>query len=222
MDKKSERAEERPSTSLGTNDEEGRLSTLRQAQDDRDSEEVGWPRGSAARNDDEGERVVPGKNRPLQVARTGGRKLFDEARRSLFLEWFAATCNVKLSAERAGVNYKTVFKHRMNDERFAEAWDRALEQGVARLKAKLLETRARETPIGIDGDLDAPELEAVDPALAIQLLREHERRLAGYPKRGATPRVATNAEVREALVKRLAAFGVRVSEPPSASEGSKA
>ncbi len=162
-------------------------------------------------------RVQANKHRAVQVARTGGRKLFDEDAKSRFLEWFAATCNVSLSAEQAGFNYKTAFRHRMNDERFAQGWDRALAQGVARLKAKTLETKAKETPIGIEGDLDAPEMEPIDPALAIQLLREHERRLAGYPKSGARPRLATNAEVRAALVQRLAAFGARVKGEPSPS-----
>lgn len=134
----------------------------------------------------------------------------------MFLEWFAATCNVKLSAEKAGFNYKTVFKHRMNDQRFAEAWDRALRQGYARLEAKVLETKIREAPIGIDGDLDAPELEEVDMMTAIQLLREHKRGLGeGIPagrarKEGRRPRVASNAEVKAALIERLKVFEGRV------------
>src|SRR3569623_1256795 len=52
----------------------------------------------------EGEmRVTPNKNRLDQVRRTGKRKLFDRARKEVFLEWFAGTCNVVLSAEKAGV-----------------------------------------------------------------------------------------------------------------------
>jgi hypothetical protein len=156
-------------------------------------------------------RIQPNKNREMQVARTGGRKLFDAARKAVFLEWFAATANVVLSAEQAGINYKTAFRHRMQDERFRELWDLALEQGVARQKAKLIETKCREPRIGIEGDLDAPEMEEPDPQIVLAILRESERRLAGYPKRGGMPKIATNEEVREALVKRLAVFGVRVS-----------
>jgi hypothetical protein len=46
-------------------------------------------------------RLQAGKHRDVQVARTGGRKLFGEERRGVFLEWFAATANVSLSAEQA-------------------------------------------------------------------------------------------------------------------------
>jgi hypothetical protein len=154
-------------------------------------------------------RLRGGKHRDLQVARTGGRKLFDEERRGVFLEWFAATANVSLSAEQAGISYKTAFKHRMNDADFAADWDRALEQGVARAKAKQLESKGRPRR-GIDGDLDAPEMGDVDPQIVIAMIRESERRLAGYPKAGAAPRVATNAEVRESLAARLRAFRARV------------
>lgn len=175
---------------------------------------------STNEGDDGPERIHANRNRQVQVARTGGRKLFDEAAKAVFLEWFAATCNQTWSAELAGFNYKTVCRHRMNDPAFAEAWDRAEEQGVARLRAKQLETKRRPLKIGVEGDWDAPEMDDIDPILASQLLREHEgrRRRDGPRKPGRTPRVATNAEVRAALVKRLAVYGVRVfGEPPSPS-----
>ncbi|HEX8640258.1 MAG TPA: hypothetical protein VF704_03780 [Allosphingosinicella sp.] len=167
------------------------------------------------------ERIQVGRNRQLQVTRISGRKLFDEAARAEFLEWFAATCNASWAAERAGFNYKTVWKHRMNDPAFAEAYDRAEEQAVARLRSKRLETKRKPLKIGIEGDWDAPEMDEIDPILAAALLREHEgRRGRDRPRQtGRTPRVASNAEVRAALVKRLAVYGVRVfGEPPSASD----
>jgi hypothetical protein len=156
-------------------------------------------------------RVQPNKGRRLQVARTGGRKLFDAAAQAVFLEWFAATCNVSWSAERAGFNHKTVLRHRMNDPHFREGWERALAQGYARLEAKQLETKRKEVPIGIEGDWDAPEMDDMDPLLRLQILREHKREIAGVRKPGRRPRVASNIEVREALVIRLRAFGIRVS-----------
>jgi hypothetical protein len=167
-------------------------------------------------------RVAPNKHRLTQVARTGGRKLFDGRRRALFLEWFAATCNVRLSAERAGVAYQTVFKHRMKDEGFAEAWDRALQQGYAYLEARVLqEALAVEgrpsTSLGTNGLSEEEETlaeEAFDRELAIALLREHARRLPGAgdkrKNQRTTARAATNQEVQAALVKRLKAFAMRV------------
>lgn len=169
------------------------------------------------------DRLCGGKNRKAQVARAGKRKLFDAKAKAIFLEWFAATCNVCLSAAKAGVAYQTVFKHRMKDEAFAEAWDRCLAQGYARVEAKMLETKAK--PIDVEGDLDAPELEELDPMLGLQLLREHKRSLPGSAtpfgrprKAGRAPRVATNDEVRKALVKRLVAFGIRVAKEEGGSE----
>ena len=178
--------------------------------------------GSTAEGDDGPERIHANRNRELQVARTGGRRLFDGEAKALFLEWFAATCNAAWSAELAGFNYKTVWKHRMRDPAFAEACDRAEEQAVARLRAKQLETKRKPLAIGVEGDWDAPEMDDVDPILAATLLREHDRRTpAGRPRRaGLTPRVASNAEVRAALVKRLAVYGVRVfGEPPAPQAG---
>jgi hypothetical protein len=166
---------------------------------------------------DEG-RIVGGRNREAQVRRTGGRKLFDDAAKKAFLEWFAATCNAGWAAERAGFNYKTVWKHRMNDPVFAEDYDRAEEQAVARLRSKRLETKRRPLKRGVEGDWDAPEMDDIDPVLAAQLLREHDGKAGRPRKAGRIPRVASNAEVRAALVKRLAAYGVRVwGEPPSPS-----
>jgi hypothetical protein len=169
-------------------------------------------------------RIAPGKHRRAQVVRTGGRKLFDEAAQAAFFEWFAATANLAWSAEMAGFNYKTVLRHRMNDERFAEGYDRALAQAYARVEAKRLETKRRETPIGIEGDRDAPEMEEMSPERMDAILRDRDRALArggaGSERRrqGKRPRIASNAEVREALIKRLWAYRKRVRAQPSCAE----
>jgi hypothetical protein len=189
--------------------------------------EEGGPSGlpRSARNDGDDPCIRPGRNRQLQVGRTSGRKLFDAERKAVFLEWFAATCNSSWAAEMAGVNYRTVWKHRMNDPAFDEACDRAEEQAVARLRAKQLETKRKPLAIGPEGDWDAPEMDDIDPLLAAQLLREHERGRGGPAagmgrKQGRRPRIATNAEVRAALIKRLAAYGVRIFEEPPSPEAS--
>ena len=185
--------------------------------------------GQTGEGDPAEERLCPGRNRQIQVTRTGGRKLFDDERKAVFLEWFAATCNASWAAERAGVDYRTVWKHRMNDPVFAEGFDRCEEQAVARLRAKRLETKRRPLEFDSDGEADAPEMDDIDPILAGTLLREHGGAAGGVRPRkvGRTPHVASNVEVRAALVKRLAAFGVRVfgdpvglrssSTPPEAS-----
>ena len=165
-------------------------------------------------------RVQASKHRVVQLTQPGKRKLFGKAARQDFLEWFAATANLGWSARQAGFNYKTVLRHRMNDPEFAADYDRALEQGFARLLAQQLETRIAEdaeAPIGIEGDRDVPALQPLDPERAMLLLRAHGSYLAGRRagagearKQGRRPRVATNAEVKAELEKALRVFQRRI------------
>jgi hypothetical protein len=187
----------------------------------RGSQACRLPLRSAARNDAiEGDRVQPNKHRKAQLTQPGKRKLFGRAAKRDFLEWFAATANLGWSARQAGFNYKTVLKHRMKDPAFAADYDRALEQGFARVLAQQLETKIAEdaaAPVGIEGDRDVPAMQQMDPERAMLLLREHGRYLAGARagagearKQGRRPLVATYEEVRGAIAKALAAFEKRV------------
>jgi hypothetical protein len=175
------------------------------------------------------ERICASKHRELQITRAGERKLFDKKARKAFLEWFAATGNVLWSAQKVGFCDKTVWKHRMNDPRFAEAFDRAFEQSLMRNKARMVERKAKEKPIEIDGGVGEAELEDCDLEKAWPLIVEIERakgrdRGGGAPigrprNRGRMPRAASNAQVRKELTKRLQAFGRRMRaegrEPPA-------
>jgi len=168
-------------------------------------------------------KVTPGKNRLLQVARSGKRKLFDAARKAVFLEWLAATCNIVLSAEKAGVCYQTPFKHRRKDAAFEAAWDAAVAEGYPRLEARLLQ-EAHRPPLPAHAPHESPSPpeggegngEHFDPQLALTLLREHARRLPGSADKRKhqryAVRVASNAEVIAALEKRLKGFALRVSK----------
>lgn len=111
-------------------------------------------------------RISPNKNRLVQVRRAGKRKLFDKARKETFLLWLAGTCNVVLSAEKAGVCDKTVYKHLLKDEAFVEAFVRALQVGYLRLEARQMQEahqpilpgtgRCREAAEGVGNRHDAP------------------------------------------------------------------
>lgn len=173
----------------------------------------------------DGARLQAGKHREVQLARTGKRKLFKGKGQREFLKWFAATGNVVWSAEKAGFDDGTIWRHRMNDPRFAEAFDRAFEQSVVRNKAKMLERRAKAKPIEVDAGIGEAELEEADLEKAWPLIIEIERArgrggspVGRPPKAGRPPRVATNKEVRAALGKRLRAYGRRLRaegrEPP--------
>jgi hypothetical protein len=169
---------------------------------------------------DQEARIQPNKHRDIQATRTGERKLFDKKSRKAFLEWYAATGNVVWSAQKVGFSDKTVWKHRMNDPRFAEAFDRAFEQSVMRNKARMVERKAKEKPIALDGGVSEAELEDCDLEKAWPLIVEMERAKGrnggggapiGRPSnRGRMPRAASNAQVRKELTKRLQAFGCRM------------
>src|SRR4030095_1576341 len=164
----------------------------------------------------------PSHNRLTQVARINRPKLFDAKRKALFLEWFAATCNVTLSAEKAGINYRTAYKHRRKDSAFAEAWDEALAQGYAALEAGLLaEAIAAEIAKIAEGDEQG---EAPSPASPLSfeqrmaLFKEYRRTDGGRGPRAVgkfaavAPRGGTPAEAEAALIKRLKHFAMRVAE----------
>lgn len=165
-------------------------------------------------------RIIPNRNRKLQVAPTG-RKLFDDAAKDEFLEWFAATCNASLSARKIGFHYRTVIRHWREDEAFGERCEAALKMGYARLEelalraaAEALLPKKRRPPKG--DRAPPPEHFAMDPMTAVQLLREHKRHLAGLAGgsgRGAKPGAPLTKwsfdDAFEALEKELKVFGYR-------------
>lgn len=164
--------------------------------------------------------------RKAQLVQRRKKPRFNKARKQVFLEWFAATCNVRLAARQVGVSQATAYRNRMNDPDFAEAWDRALEQGYARLEAKLLEIQfeAVKEPIEFDPAFDPetefPDQKLVNPEIAIALLRQHRGSTGkGRATRSPAGRVATDEEVRLALAKRLRAFGVRVTAEDMRGDG---
>ena len=169
-----------------------------------------------------GARIVPGRGLTMQVRRTGGRKLFGKARKELFLEWFAATGNLSFSAEQVDICRQTVSKHRLSDAEFAAAYTQAIDLGVPDLQARLQAWLQGRPKLDLHGGLVEPDDSGFDPQLALQMLREFNRFAQAGPgqalKRGRAPRVATNAEVRAALVKALKAFGVRVTKEEAAGE----
>jgi len=206
----------RPSTSLGTSGEE-----MEQAEGGSRIKSGMTPDRGPGPATEGNARVAPGKHRRLQRADDGGRKLFDEEAQRDFLENFAASCNVRWAAGEAGFSDKTIYRHLMKDERFREGFGRALEQGYQRLQAELLAKAAGTAALPIDGDRDGPAGE-IDVELALVLLREHARGLAGFStgskgKPGRAPRVASNAEVRKALEKGLRAFSARMGADESAA-----
>jgi hypothetical protein len=172
--------------------------------------------------------IVPGKNRRLVKPRGQDRRVkFGKARREIFLGHLAATCNVTASAAAAGISFSAVYRCRMRDPEFREAWEQALEQGYARLEAALLLRATGGGGGGVDLDLDAEAPIAgadapdqVDWAKGMELLRHHARgQDRSAPGFGATARRAPFDVVAAKLVKRLKALGVKPEEETGAADG---
>ena len=173
--------------------------------------------------------VQPNNNRIRQVARSSRPKLFDAARRRIFLDWFGATCNVALSAEKAGIVYQTAQKHRRKDAAFAEEWDEALAQGYALLEAGLLsDAVASEMLKNGTQEQGGPSAPAVSPLTFEQrmaLLREYRRADGGRGPRPVgkhptmPPHIASPQEAEAALIKRLKHFAMRVAQADAEGRG---
>lgn len=101
------------------------------------------------------------------VTRTGKWK-------SLFIRQLLATANVGTAARRAGVNRDTVYQNRKIDEKFAKAWDEALELAVDAMEQEC-QRRAfegYEKPVWHNGKQVGTEREFSD-TLAIFMLKAH-------------------------------------------------
>jgi len=163
--------------------------------------------------------IVPNCNRRLQKRRKR-HNLFGKARRAIFLEHLAATCNVQASAAAAGVAVSTVYANRMRDAGFRADWDAALEQGYARLEAALIERAMRgegRIPVRGDKQVDGPEApEEIDWDKGMELLRHHQRGLAGIGQRNPThvPKRVPIGTVTAKLIRKLKAIGVRPEGGP--------
>ncbi len=82
-----------------------------------------------------------------------------------FLEALEATANVSEAARVAGISHRTPYRNRRKDKLFAEAWEQALERGIATLE---IEVRRR----ALHG-VSASEDVKYSDSLAMFLLKAH-------------------------------------------------
>lgn len=153
--------------------------------------------------------VMGGKGRLVVKAKRSTREISQRSRDAFILS-LSETCNVSLSAERAGVALSTVYKMRQRDAAFAAAWARALDDGYQRLELGLVQAAlaAVEGP-RVDAS-DVPNRPIIEPMTmdqALRLLGRHEgsvrngRFKSNRPGKGKMP---TSEETDEAILKRLA------------------
>lgn len=147
-----------------------------------------------------------------------------KAKRALFLDAFAATCNAAYAARRCGMNERSVRALKARDPGFAKLYEEALLEGYDRLEAELLaRTLGAEVANGEDENPTEAERERIetaefDPAMAIKVLqmRKSEAKAHGNDRRGRIFVTVTQEETDAALEKKLAAVERRLAKQKQA------
>lgn len=152
--------------------------------------------------------VMGGKGRLLVKTKRSRREISQRSRDQFILS-LGETCNVSLSAERAGVALSTVYKMRQRDAAFAAAWQRALDDGYQRLEMGLLHAALAAVEGPPEGS-EAQKGAVVEPMTmdqALRVLGRHEGSVRGGKLRSLRPgkgKMPTSEETDEAILKRLA------------------
>jgi 3-hydroxyisobutyrate dehydrogenase-like beta-hydroxyacid dehydrogenase len=160
--------------------------------------------------------ISAGKGRLLQVRRGGKGRQFSIKRQLIFLDHFAATCNVTMSAEAAGIDPTTAYRLRRRNEAFRQAWRLAQDQGYVALEADLVR-RARDLLQDMGTSNEAEHARSgMDAKLAHALLQRHQHSLGREP--GDThPRRSDLAEATKRLEKAMARLRLLEEEADAGS-----
>lgn len=158
----------------------------------------------------------------VTARKRGGTKLkkapeqsWSQARRQRFLDALAATANVRMAADAAGMGLPGAYKARQRDAAFAELWEAALEQGYGRLESELLSSALGERRDGeghVIADVNAIEpngdravVGRLDQTLALHLLAlRRPSAIAGRASQKRTYKTVPIGDVEQALMKQLA------------------
>lgn len=163
-------------------------------------------KASAGERETELTRCHGGAVRGHAQVRAVRRDGWTKARRLVFLEHLAATCNVTLSAEAAGMDGKGVYRLRQRDSGFRAAWADALREGYAALELELLH-RARfgtEKPVFHAGK-QVGVIRSYSDTVALRLLLAHKTAIDAERAREGTAAAEAGApglvidELREKL-----------------------
>jgi hypothetical protein len=148
------------------------------------------------------------RGRRVQVGRARARQ-WTAAVEQRFLGHLEATCNVKAATAAMGLSHSGAYAHRYRWAGFARAWDEALARGSARLEAALLEGWC--DPPGEAAEAEAPPVEPMSAEQALELLKLHRLREAGWHKgrRRETPEA-----LRAVLGQRIAQLRTQMTNEP--------
>ena len=131
-----------------------------------------------------------------------------------FLGGLEQTGCVRSAAAAAGISTNALYERRKHYPEFAKRWDevagRAAQELPALLQAAARDSLSRQPETPGRKRRGRARLPRIDVDQAIRISAIAAKKEAGASRRGIRPRVATNAEVREALTTRLAAFHKRI------------
>ena len=158
--------------------------------------------------------AIDGKSRPR--IRRQSKPAVSAAQRKRFLETLAETCNVLLSAERAGFRPQRAYDLKARDATFRAGWDAALATGYAQLELMMLERALHgvEKIIRLPGG-ESKTMREYSDRVGLALLKMH-REGASY----AVTDIETD-EHREAC-ERIAARLERLRDQEQKASGVKA
>jgi hypothetical protein len=151
---------------------------------------------------------------PQVVRANEGR--WSEAKEKLFFQALFDSGNVRAAAAAVGMSTTAIYNRRRKNECFAEAWDAVLSESKVQLEMSMIGAANRALD-GID-PAEPPKLSTREAVAVFTSVRKTDMAARGRQSH-RSPRIATNAEVRAALVKGLKAFGVRVTAEEAAGDG---
>jgi hypothetical protein len=166
--------------------------------------------------------IAPANRRKWQLQRIR-RPRFDGARKAVFLDHFAGTCDLHAAAEAAGVCVSTVRRHRRIDPAFAAECRAALEQGYERLHEEAVRARLAAQEEMRTGRMPKGEV-AAEFDRQMRLLAQWRRTDGSLGPRRPGKQAARACSFDEAiaiLARRLDALGIPLADgsDPSGSSG---
>ncbi len=116
--------------------------------------------------------MLEGKSRPRIISQPD--RAITKQQRKLFLDELADTCNVLLSAKKAGFYPQRAYDLKARDADFRRGWDKALTLGYSQLELTMLERalHGTETPIKTP-DGKATTMRSYSDRLGLTLLKMH-------------------------------------------------
>lgn len=151
-----------------------------------------------------------GRTRP-QVQRAKSNA-FTREKQKTFLAMLAATANVRVSREAAGVSDATIYRARQRSAEFRAEWLAALDEAYERLELMLLDRAMNGAATGTEkGAKQTAATERLSNIEAMRLLKVHQDAVQTRRARAAAIAVEdTPEEVRARLEAKLIAMSARL------------